>query len=79
MLSSNLTNELRLQFLLTKTTEVNKSLRSNYYSRLRNKHRGTLINFWTFFQGLRSLLESVMHCFQNIRYFMGDAYFKGYA
>ena len=23
------------------------------YSRLRNKHRGTLINFWNFFQGLR--------------------------
>ena len=41
------------------------------YSRLRNKHRGTLINFWTFFQGLRSLLERVMHIFfQNIWYFM---------
>ena len=40
------------------------------YSRLRNKHRGTLINFWTFFQGLRSLLERVMHIFfQNIHYF----------
>ena len=24
------------------------------YSRLRNKHRGTHINFWTFFQGLHS-------------------------
>ena len=23
-----------------------------YYSRVRNKHRGTFINFWTFFQGL---------------------------
>ena len=41
------------------------------YSRLRNKHRGTLINFWTFFQGLHSLLGRVMHIFfQNIRYFM---------
>ena len=29
-------------------------LQENHYSRLRNKHRGTLINFWTFFQGLRS-------------------------
>ena len=33
------------------------------YSRLRNKHRGTLINFWTFFQGLHSLLERVMPIF----------------
>ena len=24
-----------------------------HYSRLRNKHRGTLINFWIFFRGLR--------------------------
>ena len=41
------------------------------YSRLRNKHMGTLINFWTFFQGLHSLLERVMHIFfQNICYFM---------
>ena len=31
------------------------------YSRLRNKHKGMLINFWTFFQGLCSLLERVMH------------------
>ena len=30
------------------------------YSRLRNKHKGTLINFWGFFQGLRSLLERVI-------------------
>ena len=30
-----------------------------------------LINFWTFFQGLRSLLERVMHIFfQNIHYLM---------
>ena len=41
------------------------------YSRLRNKHRGTLINFWTFFQGLCSLLERVMHFFfQNILHLM---------
>ena len=33
------------------------------YSRLQNHHRGTLINFWTFFQGLFSLLERVMHIF----------------
>ena len=53
------------------------------YSRLQNKHRATLINFCTFFQGLRSLLERVMHIiFQNMYllfYGMGDAYFKGYA
>ena len=36
------------------------------YSRLLNKHRGTLINFWIFFQGLRSLLERVMHIFFKI-------------
>ena len=36
-----------------------------------SRHRATLINFWTFFQGLRSLLEMVMHFFfQNIRYLM---------
>ena len=41
------------------------------YSRLWNKHRGTLINFWTFFQRLRSLLERVMHIFLlDIRYLM---------
>ena len=42
-----------------------------YYSRLRNKHRGMVIDFLTFFQGLHSLLERVMQIvFQNIRYFM---------
>ena len=49
---------------------------------LRNKHRATLINFWTFFQGLHSLLERVMHIFFSkypLFYGMGDAYFKGYA
>ena len=41
------------------------------YSRLRNKHRGTLINFWTFFQGVHSLLEMVMRTFLlKIRYLM---------
>ena len=41
------------------------------YSRLRNKHRATIINSWTFFQGLHSLLGRVMHIlFQNICYFM---------
>ena len=33
----------------------------NLYSRLRNKYRVTLINFWTSFQGLCSLLEWIMH------------------
>ena len=28
--------------------------------RVRNKHRATLINFWTFFQELRSLLKGIM-------------------
>ena len=41
------------------------------YSRLWNKHKGMLIIFWTFFQGLSSLLERVMHIFfQNICYLM---------
>ena len=35
-------------------------------SRLRNKHRGMLINSWTFLQGLRFLLERVMHIFFKI-------------
>ena len=47
------------------------------YFRLRNKHRGMLINFGTFFQGLCSLLERVMHIFFS-KYLlfdgMGDAY-----
>ena len=33
----------------------------NLYSRLWNKYRVTLINFWTFFQGLCSLLEWIIH------------------
>ena len=42
-------------------------MKQQHYSRLRNKHRGTLIIFWTIFQGLWSLLERVMHIlFQNI-------------
>ena len=54
---------------------------SNKYSRLRNKRRGMLINFWTFFQGLHSLLERVMPIFFKISTILwyGDAYFKGYA
>ena len=46
------------------------------------KHRGTLISFWIFFQGLLSLLERVMHIFfSKYQLFdgIGDAYFKGYA
>ena len=57
-------------------------LASIAYSILRNKHWGTLINFWNFFQGLRSLLERVMHIFFSkypLFYALGDAYFKGYA
>ena len=38
--------------------------------RLLNKHRGMLIIFLTFFQGLRSLLERVIFFFQNILYLM---------
>ena len=58
------------------------TLKETGYSGIRNKHRGMLINFWTFFQGLRSLLERVMHVFFSkylLFYGMGDAYFKGYA
>ena len=52
-------------------TELSNQLLQLCYSRLQNKHRGTLINFWTFFQGLRSLLERVMHIiFQNIRFLL---------
>ena len=31
--------------------------RNSVYSRVRNKHRGTLINFWGFFPGATSLLK----------------------
>ena len=31
------------------------------YSRLRNKHRATLINFWNFFPGATSLLKRAIH------------------
>ena len=66
-----------LRYLLTQFQIFSQKLFSETphnilnYSRLQNKHRGMLINFWTFFQGLHSLLERVMHIFfQNIRYSM---------
>ena len=41
------------------------------YSRVWNRRRPMLINFWTFFQGLRFLLERLMRIiFQNILYLM---------
>ena len=52
------------------------------YSRLRNKHRGMLINFWTFFPGATFLIrEGNAYFFSKYPLFdgMGDAYFKGYA
>mgnify|MGYP006864107570 CR=1 FL=1 len=35
------------------------------FSRLRNKQRGKLINYWTFFQRPCSLLKRVMHFFSK--------------
>ena len=39
--------------------------------RVRNKHRATLINVWTFFQELRSLLKGIMKKKNGICYLMG--------
>ena len=53
--------------LMKETCFTSISMIIRHYSRLRNKHRGTLINFGTFFQGLCSLLERAMYIFfQNI-------------
>ena len=48
------------------------------YSRLQSKNRGMLINFWTFFQGLRSLLERLTHILfprYPLFYGNGEVYF----
>ena len=54
---------------------VSENIRSHciayLYSRLQKKYRAMLINFWTFFQGLCSLLQRVMNVFfSNIHYLM---------
>ena len=54
---------------------VSENIRSHciayLYSRLQKKYRAMLINFWTFFQGLCSLLQRVMNIFfSNIHYLM---------
>ena len=49
-------NKVRGKFSITILKFLSTQLINHFfiYSRLRNKHRGTLINFWTLFQGLRS-------------------------
>ena len=69
---------------------VRLAIRSCWYSRVRNKHSPTLINFLTFFQGLRlySGLHRAYFCSISIRYkwsytysfcqiFQGLCLFKG--
>ena len=46
------------------------SIKVHTYSRLRNKHRATLINFWTFSRGYVLIRENNAYLFQNIHYLM---------
>ena len=54
-----------LRFWISKMGQIKKIkvpiMLNTPYSRLWNTHRGRLINFWTFFRGLCSLLKRVMH------------------
>ena len=64
---------------LIHTLHMFEFCRQNHtYSRLRNKHRGTLINFLTFFQGLHSLLDRVMLFFKiSAILWYGECVFQG--
>ena len=75
--SVHMYNTFILEFQINTMSRIKNNLKVPKYSRLRNKHRGTLIKFWTFIQGLRFLLERVMYIFFSkypLFYGMGMAF-----
>ena len=69
----------RIMSYILEKREIGKVLN---HSRLRNKHRCTLINFWDFFPGAMFLIREGNAIFfpkYPLFHGMGDAYSKGYA